>query len=365
LNIPLSAPWVTDEDRQAVLKVLESRHLALGPVLTDFEDFAAELAGVSHAVAMSSGTAVLTCINHSLGWGEGMEVLTPSFSFVASTNSILHVGAKPVFVDVDETSLNLCPKDVASKINSKTKGIQAVDIFGLPSDIEALEELARKNNLDLVEDACEALGAKHKDGRMAGAAGRAGAWAFYPNKQVTTGEGGMLLTTDAALAQDCRSLMNQGRDASGQWFGHKQLGWNFRMSDINAALGLSQLKRVDEILKKRRQVAGFYEERLKHFKEVSLLPDNNRSWFVYVLKLEEPDKREALMKHLTDKGIGCSNYFVPIHLMPFVQEICGTKEGLLPVTEALSKSTLALPFYSQMSEGDVDTVCEALRNFYG
>jgi len=365
LKIPLSSPWITDEDRAAVTQVLNTPSLALGPVLTEFENYCASLAGVSHAVAMSSGTAALTTIARSLEWKERDEILTPSFSFVASANTIMHVGATPVFVDIDETSWNMCPKETEAKLTKNSRGIQAVDIFGLPVEGEVLESLAKKHHLDLVEDACEAIGAKHQDGRMAGSLGKAGVWAFYPNKQVTTGEGGVLLTNDEGVAGDCRSKMNQGRDRTGAWFGHQQLGWNHRMSDINAALGLSQLKRLDAIVEKRRRVASLYEQRLKGVAEITLMPDNKRSWFVYVIRLNEAEKRESLMIHLKAQGIACSNYFVPIHLIPFVQECCGTKQGQLPKTESLGKSTVALPFFCELSEVQVDEVCQAIISFFG
>ncbi|MGE4158392.1 MAG: DegT/DnrJ/EryC1/StrS family aminotransferase [Planctomycetota bacterium] len=362
-EIPLSRPWVTEDDKRAVMEVLESPHLALGPKLREFEELSARLAGVKHAIAVSSGTAGLSSLALALGWKSGDDILTPSFSFVASANTLMHAGARPVFVDIDPDTLNMDPRHAASLITSKTRGIQAVDVFGLPFDAEAIEILCRSKNLELVEDSCEAVGARHADGRMAGSLGRGGVWAFYPNKQVTTGEGGVVLTNDDKVAAFVRSVVNQGRGENAGWFGHVRLGWNYRMSDINSALGTSQLKRLDEILRKRSQVAAMYAQRLEGRGPWKVMPDMGRSWFVYVIILEEARLRDPLTAHLKSRGVACSHYFAPIHLMPHMMEAWGCREGMLPVTEDLSRRTLALPFHTMMPEADVEAVCRELLAF--
>lgn len=362
-EIPLSRPWVTEDDKRAVMEVLESPHLALGPKLREFEEISARLAGVRHAIAVSSGTAGLSALALALGWKAGDEILTPSFSFVASANTLMHAGARPVFVDIDPDTLNMDPRHAAALITKQTRGIQAVDVFGLPFDAEAIEILCRSKKLDLIEDSCEAVGARHADGRAAGSLGRGGVWAFYPNKQVTTGEGGVVLTQDDAVASFVRSVVNQGRGENAGWFGHVRLGWNYRMSDINAALGTSQLARLDEILRRRRAVAGLYEQRLKGRGPWTLMEDLGRSWFVYVIILQEAGLRDRLTEHLKERGIACSHYFAPIHLMPHMRQAWGCREGQLPVTEDVSRRTLALPFHTMMPEGDVERVCRELLAF--
>ncbi|RLA94464.1 MAG: polysaccharide biosynthesis protein [Deltaproteobacteria bacterium] len=364
--IPLARPDVSEKEVEAVVKVLRTPYLSLGPKLAEFERRLAEYAGVKYAVAVNSGTSALHLIIKSLGIGEGDEVITTPFSFIASANCILYERATPVFVDIDPYTWNINTELIEEKITEKTKAILAVDIFGHPADWDRLQQIAEKYGLKLVEDAAEALGAEYK-GKKAGSFGDAAAFAFYPNKQITTGEGGAVLTDDEAIATLCRSLRNQGRREGGGWLEHERLGYNYRISDINCALGIAQLERLEELLKKREKVAKLYNERLKGMDEITLphlSREVKKSWFVYVVKLCDKftkTDRDEILQNLRERGIECGNYFGPIHLQPFYRNIFSYKEGDFPVTEKVAKRTIALPFHGGLTEEEIEYVCEALK----
>jgi perosamine synthetase len=274
--------------------------------------------------------------------------------------------AKPVFVDIDQVTLDIDVNRIEERITGKTKAILAVDIFGYPAEWHRLEQIAKQYHLKLIEDSCEALGAEYK-GRKAGTFGEAAAFAFYPNKQMTTGEGGVIVTNDIELADLCRSMRNQGRVDSDEWLEHQSLGYNYRLSDINCALGIAQLERIEELLAKRERVAQMYNMRLKDWQEVRIpfsSSEVKRSWFVYVVVLEDRysrDNRDKILRELRKRGIGCSNYFTPIHLQPFYVEMFGFKQGDFPVTEHASERTIALPFYNNLSDTEIDFVVQNLK----
>ncbi|MCG3180649.1 MAG: GDP-perosamine synthase [Phycisphaerae bacterium] len=370
-EIPLSRPDLTDLERSAVVKVLQTPQLSLGPRIPQFEAAAAKVAGVAHGVAVNSGTSGLHLIVRALGWGEGDEVITTPFSFIASSNCLLFERVKPVFVDVDPRTGNIDPAMIESAITPRTRGLLVVDVFGHPADYDAIEAIAARHGLRFIEDSCEAIGARHRD-RPAGSFGAAGCFAFYPNKQITTGEGGMIVTDDAKLADLCRSMRNQGRDTTGgSWLGHVRLGFNYRMSDIQATLGTAQLERLDVILAERAKVADAYARRLAPLVESQgvetpqVLPGVTMSWFVYVMRLAEgttAEGRDRVMAHLREQGIGCNNYFAPIHLQPFYRELLGTKEGDFPVTESLGARGIALPFFNKLTESQIDRVAGVLAD---
>lgn len=366
MEIPLARPDITELERKAVLEVLNTPNLSLGPKLEEFEKKLAEYAGVKYAVAVNSGTSALHLIVKALGIKEGDEVITTPFSFIASANCILFERARPVFVDIEPKMLNIDPARIEERITDRTKAILAVDVFGHPADWDRLQEIADKHNLKLIEDSAEALGAEYK-GKKAGSFGDAAILAFYPNKQITTGEGGMILTNDEEIASLCRSLRNQGRGEGGGWLQHERLGYNYRLSDINCALGVAQLARIDEILAKRERVAQMYNQRLKEIDGVEIpyvSPKVKMSWFVYVIRLSEEysrEDRDRILQELKRRGIGCSNYFQPIHLQPFYREL-GYREGDFPVTEGVAARTIALPFYNNLSEREIDYVASNLKS---
>lgn len=365
--IPLARPNITPLEIEAVTAVLRTPNLSLGPELPAFEaDFAA-FCGTRHAVAVSSGTAALHLLVHARGIGPGDEVITTPFSFVASANCVLMERAKPVFADIDPATWNIEPARIAAAITPRTRAIIAVDVFGQPADMDAIRELARKHGLFLIEDSCEALGSAFK-GRPAGSLGDAGVFGFYPNKQLTTGEGGMIVTDDNALADRCRSLRNQGRDASNGWLAHARLGYNFRLSDINCALGRAQLARIKEIIETRDRVHSWYRLRLETEPRLvmqAVRPDVRVSWFVFVVRLADSytsADRDRILNALRTRGIGCGNYFVPIHLQPFYAESHGFRPGDFPECERVAARTIALPFHHELDEGVVDYICGTLRD---
>jgi perosamine synthetase len=369
-NIPLSQPDVTEADVQAVVDVLRTPWLSLGPKLPEFEEKLADYVGCRYAVAVNSGTSALHLIVRSLGIGEGDEVITSPFSFVASTNCLLYERARPVFVDIDRRSLNLDVGRIEAALTPRTRAILAVDVFGRPADWNALRQLAARHDLLLIEDSCEALGARYRlaggDWARCGSLGEAGCFAFYPNKQMTTGEGGMIVTDREDLAALCRSLRNQGRDEGAGWLQHARLGFNYRLSDINCALGLAQLERLEEILAARRQVAAWYAEALAELPDFEVPPPEpgaEISWFVYVVRLAAEytrADRDALLTGLRERGVGCNNYFSPIHLQPYIRDAFGYREGDFPVTEAVSAQTIALPFHTRLTEREVREVARLL-----
>jgi len=301
-----------------------------------------------------------------MGIGPGDEVITTPFTFIASATSIMMTGARPVFVDIDPVSMNIDPAKIESKITPKTKAILPVEVFGNPAGFDRILQIAQEHDLAFIEDSCEALGSVLK-GKKVGTFGEISVFAFYPNKQITTGEGGMILTDDDDLADVCVSLRNQGRAKGGGWLSHERLGYNFRLSDINCALGIVQLSRIDEIKAKRKQVARWYQQKLADDGRV-IVPtepaDCDMSWFVFVVRLAEAftrDQRDAVLQAMNEEGVQVSNYFPPVHLQPFMVDSLGHKQGDFPVTDSVCKSTIALPFYNNMTEEDVATVCTTLK----
>lgn len=377
-EIPLSRPDLTEREIQAVVEVLRSDRLSIGPRQARFEEMVAERAGRRHGIAVSSGTAGLHLVMVALGLGPGDEVITTPFSFVASTNCILYVGAKPVFVDIDPRSLNLDPAKVEAAITEKTKAILAVDVFGNLANMERLEQIANRHEIPLIEDACEALGGQ-LNGRPAGSFGRAAVFAFYPNKQITTGEGGVIVTDDDRLAELCRSLRNQGRPVEsaadegpvsrrgGSWLVHERLGYNYRLSEIAAALGVAQMERLDELLEARRRVAHMYMQRLMDFPDLILPTVDDPatySWFVFVVRLSDQYgqiERDRIITGMRRHEIGCANYFPCIHQQPYMAPYVPTQRGLCPIAESVSQRTIALPFFNRMDETQVELVCHTLK----
>jgi perosamine synthetase len=367
LRIPLSRPEIDDADRQAVLDVLSSGRLSLGPRLEEFEGALARRSGVAHAVATSSGTAALHLAVRAIGLQPGDEVITTPFSFVASANCLLFEGARPVFVDVQPDTLNIDPTHVRRAISARTRAILGVDVFGHPADWDELRALADEFGLRLIEDSAEALGSRYR-GRAAGGLGDCGVFGFYPNKQITTGEGGALVTDDSALAELCASLRNHGREADGdEWMEHKRLGYNYRLSEVACALGLAQLARLDDTMRRRARVAAWYDARLARHKTLRrplVRDDVQLSWFVYVVRLADDltrADRDRIIAALHARGVGCRNYFPPIHLQPFYRERFGYRPGEFPVAEAAAERTIALPFFTTLSEAEVAEVVAALE----
>ena len=363
--IPLSAPDITEHEIEAVTEVLRGAQLSLGPKLEEFEERFAAYIGVPYAVAVNSGTSGLHLCVRALGLHAGDEVIVPSFTFIAAANAVRYEGATPVFVDIDPQTLNMDPACVERAITSKTRAILVVHTFGVPADMDALEAIAKRHRLHIMEDACEAIGATYH-GRKVGSFGAAGVFAFYPNKQITTGEGGMIVTGNARLAERMRALRNQGRYQSADWFQHQELGFNYRLSEINCALGVEQLKRIDAILAMREEVAHRYERQLRDVAEITL-PDSGNSdsrysWFVYVVRLKRegiPALRDIVAAYLQSRNIGCGRYFAPIHLQPAYEQ--WRNSAHLPITEEEARTTLALPFFNRLTCEQTQQVCEALR----
>jgi len=365
MDIPLSRPDITDAERRAVGEAMLSDQLSLGPRLVEFERLLAAHTGTKYAAAVNSGTSGLHLCIRAMEIGPDDEVITTPFSFIASANCILFERARPVFVDIDPDTWNIDPNRIARAITPRTRAILPVDVFGQPAEMGPILELARQRKLRVIEDSCEALGAEYK-GRKAGALGEVGVFGFYPNKQVTTGEGGMIVTDDQKLHKRVVSMRNQGRGEGGGWLAHERLGYNFRLSEINCALGIAQMNRIEEILANRRRVAGYYVERLGGDNRIRLQkihPDCVISPFVMVVRLDDRytrADRDRILIALREKGIGCSNYFTPIHLQPFYVEQFGHKTGDFPICEALSDRTIALPFHGHLTEREVETVCGTL-----
>ena len=365
MQIKLSSPDITEKEIQAVCEVLRTTDLSMGPKLGEFEDAFCAYTHRKRAVAVNSGTSGLFLCLLSLGIGPDDEVITTPFTFIASATSIMMVGAKPVFVDIDPATLNIDPQRIEEKITAKTKAILPVEVFGNPQGIDKVCEIAKKHGLAVIEDSCEALGSQ-LNGKKAGTFGDFGLFAFYPNKQITTGEGGIILTDNDDLADMCVSLRNQGRGKNSGWLGHERLGYNFRLSDINCAIGIVQLSRIDEIKAKRSQVAAWYQQLLENESRL-IVPSQaegcDLSWFVFVVRLREGytiSDRNKIIDLLKTSGIQASNYFPPVHLQPFIAKKLGIKDGDFPKTELVSKTTIALPFYSNLSQNEVRGVCNAI-----
>jgi perosamine synthetase len=363
-EIPLSAPWLGEREEELVVETLRSGQLSLGPMIDRFEGELAARIGAEHVAAVSSGTAGLHLAVRLAELGPGDEVITTPFSFVASANAILYEGATPVFIDVDPRTLNLDPAAAEAAITEQTAGILVVDIFGYPVELDRFSELAAANRLALVEDACEALGA-HYRGRTIGSHGHPAVFAFYPNKQLTTGEGGAVAVSSEDDWSLLKRLSNQGRTDTGEWLTHGHLGFNYRLDEVSAAIGVAQLERFDEVLERRSEVAARYAELLGEIEGVELpAPDDDdhvRSWFVYVVQVEDGIDRDAVMASLAKEGVASKPYLPCIHLQPYWRERFGTSEGMFPVAESASRRSLALPFHTQLRRSDQERVADALR----
>jgi len=367
MKIPLSAPDIVEQDKRAVLEVLDDKSLSLGPRLAEFERLFAHLLGSPYAVAVNSGTSGLHLCVKAAGISEGSEVITSPFSFVASANCILFEHGVPVFVDIDPVSWNLDASRLEKALSPRTRAILPVHAFGRPCAMDEIMQFAGRHGLPVIEDACESIGATHH-GKAVGTFGQTGVFAFYPNKQITTGEGGMIVTANEEIARLCRSWRNQGRDAQNGWLQHDCLGYNYRLSDLHCALGISQLRRLKEILAARARVAALYQEALRDIPQIVLPAPPARgteiSWFVFVIRLRDEFTRvdrDAVLEELRGRGIGCSNYFSPIHLQPFYRQMFGYRRGDFPATERVADRTVALPFFTRLSELEIEYVSATLR----
>jgi len=363
MKYPVARPDIGHEEKRAVMHVLDSGMLSMGPRTEEFERAFARYNGTKYAVAVSSGTTGLHLALIAAGIGKGDEVITSPFSFVASANVILYVDAKPVFVDVDHTSYNVDPAKIERAITKKTRAILVVHIFGQPCDMAAIMRIARKHKLIVIEDACESVGAFHR-GTMVGTFGASAVYAFYANKQMTTGEGGMLVTNSKKTYELCKSLRNQGRAPNMQWLDHDRLGYNYRIDEMSAALGVEQLKKLPVAIRERQRIAGWYEKHLvPHATLVrapQIAPGNTHTFFVYVVKLLGKTKRDEVIRHLAKKGVATKPYLPSIHLFSFYRKLLGTKHGDFPISEHASDHTLALPIYKGLTERDVKRIVECL-----
>ena len=374
-RVPLARPELGEREEELVLEVLRSGRLSLGPVQERFEREFAAYVGAPDAVAVSSGTAALHLAVRMAGWGPGDEVITTPFSFVASANCLLYEGVTPVFCDVDPETLNLDPAAAWDAITERTTGLLPVDILGYPAALPAFAQIAAEGGLGLVEDACEALGAVDAEGKKVGSREHLATFAFYANKQLATGEGGMLTVHDPEIAARLRSERNQGRAPDMTWVDHDRLGFNYRMTELQAALGVAQLERLDDMLAARAKAAALYDERLSELDygaragegdpDGLVLPvadrgEERRSWFVYAVRLPKSADRDAVVADLDQRGVDAKAYMPSIHLMDHFRERFGFREGQFPVAEDASARLLALPFYPSITEGEIDRVCEAL-----
>jgi perosamine synthetase len=362
-TIPLSRPWLDEREEELVADVLRSGRLSLGPTIDRFEEAFAEEVGAPYAAAVSSGTAGLHLLCIATGVGPGDEVVTSPYSFVASANCAIYEGATPVFADIDPRTLNVSPAAVEAAITDRTRAVVAVDIYGYPCELDELRALCDARGIALIEDACEALGARYK-GAPIGSQGPSAVFAFYPNKQITTGEGGMVTMHSESQWRLVRSLRNQGRADSGGWLEHARLGFNYRIDDIRAAIGLGQLEKLEEILAARSEVAARYASLLGSIPGVELPcaddTEHERSWFVYVVTLPRAADREAVIASLGERGVQTARYLPCIHLQPYMQERFGYRVGLCPVAEDVASRTLALPFHARLAAEDQAYVADAL-----
>jgi perosamine synthetase len=363
MKIPLSAPDVNEEDIQAVCEVLRTPRLSLGPKLDEFESAIAAYVGAWDAIAVNSGTGGLHLCIRALGIGEGDEVIVPSFAFISVANVVRYEKAIPIFVDIEPEALNLDPARIEAAITSRTKAIIVVHTFGLPANMEAILGIAGRHGLRVIEDACEAIGAQY-NGQMVGVLGDAGVFSFYPNKQITTGEGGVVVTRNPKISHFVRKARNQGRGDPESWFQHSELGYNYRISDINCALGLEQLKRIEPILTLREAVARQYSRMLGGLLEFNLppltVPLGRISWFVYVIRLGMQFTqlhRDWIVREMDLRGIAVGRYFAPIHLQSVYKR---WTPGTLQVTEQIASRTIALPFFNRIRNDQIEEVCSTL-----
>lgn len=365
MRIPLSAPDIIESDIEAVTAVLRTTRLSLGPMQQEFEQSLGTYIGAPHTIAVSSGTSALHLCLRALGITEGDEVIVPSFTFIAVANAVRYQNAVPVFVDIEPRNLNINPAKIEQAVTSRTRAIIVVHTFGYPAGLDEILAIARHHNLFVIEDACEALGTEYR-GKKCGSLGHIGVFGFYPNKQITAGEGGAIVTHDAGLAHLVRGLRNQGRVHGDGNAEHGELGYNYRISEMNCALGNAQLKRIEPILHRRAALARTYVEKLRGCPHITLPPldvlDRSISWFAFVLRLGscfDQAAREWIIQQMASHGIECGRYFVPIHLQPLYRhEPCRASE--LPVTEWAAERTLALPFFNRIKECEIQDVCDAL-----
>jgi len=366
MRVHLSRPDITEREIQAVVDVLRTPNLSLGPKLGEFEQAFADYIGKRRAVAVNSGTSALFLCLQAMGIGPGDEVITTPFTFISTSNTVMMVGAKPVFVDIDPVTLNIDHERIASSITSKTRAVMPVEVFGNPENFDRICRTAAGHNLPVLEDSCEALGST-LNGKKCGTFGVMSTFAFYPNKQMTTGEGGIILTDDNGLADHCYALRNQGRGKNSGWLGHEILGYNYRLSDINCALGIVQLSRLEEIKAKRKKAAGLYQEMLAGDERLIVPAEQGGcdvNWFVFVVRLSEgysKADRDRILESMRQAGVQVSDYFTPVHLQPFMVKQFGYKKGDFPITEQISERTIALPFYNNLSREDAEIVCSELR----
>jgi len=361
---PIAKPFITKKEEKYVLDVLRSGVLSIGPKIEEFERKFAKFIGAKYACAVSSGTAGLHLVMIAAGIGKGDEVITTPFSFIASANCILYVGAKPVFVDIDPTTYNIDSKKIEEKITKKTKAILVVHIFGQSADMDPILKLAKKYKLKIIEDACESIGAEYKN-KKTGTFGESAVFAFYPNKQMTTGEGGMITTNSKKIYDLCCSLRNQGRLGNMQWLDHKYLGYNYRMDEMSAALGLGQIEKIDFLIKERQKLASLYNKHLLSYSNLIQIPKTGihrtHTYFVYVAKLKNSRiNRDNVIKKLQKTGIQTKSYLPSIHLFSFYKKMFGYKAGDFPVSEEVSRYSLALPFYIGLTEKDIKIICQTI-----
>jgi perosamine synthetase len=364
-QVALSGPWLDEREEELVVDVLRSGRLSLGPTIDRFEELFADVVGAPYAAAVSSGTAGLHLLCVAAGIAAGDEVITSPYSFVASANCAIYEGATPVFADIDRRTLNLDPAAVEAAITERTRAVVAVDIYGYPCELDKLRALCDRHGLALIDDACEALGSRYK-GDLVGSHGVSSVFAFYPNKQLTTGEGGIVTTHSEEEWRLVRSLRNQGRADAGGWLDHARLGFNYRLDDVRAAIGIGQLEKLDDLLAGRAAVAARYNGLLAGIDGVELPAaddaDHERSWFVYVVALPVGVDREAVIQDLERRGVQTARYLPCIHLQAYMRERYGFREGLCPVAEEMSTRTLALPFHPRLREDDQDYVAAALHD---
>jgi perosamine synthetase len=362
-EIPLSRPYLDTREEELVLEVLRSGRLSLGPAIERFEELFAERVGAPYSAAVTSGTAGLHLLAHIVGLGPGDEVITSPISFVATANSFIIEGAEPVFADVDERTLNLDPAAVEAAVTDRTRAIVAVDMFGYPCELDELRAIAARYGLALIDDSCEALGARYK-GAPVGSHGVSSVFGFYPNKQITTGEGGVVTTHSEEEYGLLRSLRNQGRSYESRWFHHVRLGFNYRSTDLQAAVGIAQLEKLDRILELRSEAAARYAELLGEVDGVEPPladdEDHERSWFVYVVELDRDIDRDAVLERLAADGIEAGHYVPCVHLQPYMRDRYGFTEGLCPVAEDAASRTLALPFFTSIEREEQERVAAAL-----
>jgi perosamine synthetase len=365
MTIPLSAPDITESEIEAVSAILRTPRLSMGPKLEEFELAMASYVETSHAIAVNSGTSGLHLCIRALRISEDDEVIVPSFAFIAVANAVRYERAVPVFVDIDPQTLNLDPQRIEEAITPRTRAIVLVHTFGRPAALSEILEIARRHHLFVIEDACEAIGAEYF-GRKVGSFGDAGVFGFYPNKQMTTGEGGMIVTNDPRISALSKKLRNQGRGDSNDWLQHEELGYNYRISEMNCALGIEQLKRLDTILERREAIARKYQSRLENQPDLELpaihLPNCRISWFVYILRLSERfagSHRDGVVQEMASRGIACGRYFAPIHLQPVYRSQPHRCMNLAH-TESISPRTLALPFFNRITNEQIEEVCQTL-----